>query len=588
MTYYELDMFARWEIESRIASAERRMNAEIAAVEQEAAAVERQAAANMAEVRKQHQKVEGAVVELRSDMLECMGELAGQITAQGKQIAHNLVQIEGRQLLTLQAFQDHQRTLGLISKNLIAGFERSFSAQVHITTALNRLEQGLQEMRQDLQKLHEATANPATTAALERYRMALHALTLGQAADAMGYVDAAIRNDDRFPIVHLPQITFLRGCFYLGQFDDAENTWLDPKMALKDFGKAFDYSRGAAGTPIIKDRLAYAYFLSGQYDKAAPLYVELAQDGGSMAKFDHGRCLLGMGNAYGAAQLFEGMFREDPTLALLPAADPFCQTYAMFFRELGLRMAQADEARQEATHRARARAVELQEQRAIEEKARFSSERQRLMQIAAIAFQDVAQDVLEKAMISIGQIQSLCLDHGPELTSAEAALRRRGVEEALIAESVPADLAHLTRIHTQTKDKVAQLISGSGLRPWQPAGPSDTLIAQMLSGIEQIDRSCDAAAQGVSELVEAVALRRPGDIPNLIMPRLAPKRRIIVGKAALDQEIQAVEGVFRKAVATRHAARLQVLARNLDNELSRIRSYRFDLAGLRRTLRSLL
>lgn len=581
MTYYQLDMFDRWAIESRIASAERRNSAEIAAVEW-------QAAANMAEVRKQHQKVEGAVVELRSDMLEGMGELAGQISAQGKQIAHNLVQIEGRQLLTLQALQDHQRTLGLISHNLIAGFEQSFRAQVQIKAALNRLEQGLQEIRQDIQKLHEATANPAITAALERYRMALHALALGQAADAMGYVDAAIRNDDRFPIVHLPQITFLRGCFYLGQFDDAENTWLNPKLALKDFAKALDYSKGVAGTPIIKDRLAYAHFLSKQYDKAAPLYLELAQEGGTMARFDYGRCLLGMRDAYGAAQLFEGMFREDQTLALLPAADPFCQTYAMFFQELGLKMAQADQARREATNRARAQAIERQEQQAAEEKVRFSSERQRLTRIAAIAFQDVAQDALEKAMACIGQIQSLCLDHGPELASAEAALRRRGVDEALIAENAPADLARLTTIYTRTKYKVEQLISGSGLRPWQPAGPSDTLVAQLLSGVEQIDRGCDAAAQGLTELVEAVALRRPGDIPSLIMPRLAPKRRIIVGKAALDQEIQAVDEVFRKAVATRHAARLQVPARNLDNELSRIRSYRFDLASLRRTLRSLL
>ena len=591
LTFYQLDMFDRWAIESRIKRAERQISADMAAVE-------RQAAANMAEVRKQHQKVEGAIVELRSDMLEGMGELAGQITSQGKQIARNLIQIEGHQLLALQALQDNKRTLGLISHNLITGFERSFRAQDQIKVSLDRLEQGLHEMRQDLQKLHEAAANPATTAALERYRLALHALSEGQSADAMGYVDAAIRNDGRFQIVHLPQITFLRGCFYLGQFDDVDNTWLHPELALKDFAKALDYSKGASGVSVIKDRLAYAHFLSEQYDRAERLYSELAQDGGPLARFDRGRCLLGLGDAYGAAQLFEGMFREDPTLALLPAADPFCQTYAVFFRDLGLMMARADQerrdaaqhadrARQDATNRARAQLIERQERQAAEEKVRFSAERQRLARIASIAFRDVAQDALKKAMACVGQIQSLCLDCGPELALAEAALRKRGIDEALIAESAPADLEQLTQIYTRAKEKVDQLILGSGLRPWQPVGRSDTLITQMVSGVEQIARGSDAAAQGVTDLVQAVALRRPGDIPGLVMPRLAPKRRVIAGKVELDQEIQAVDEVFRKAVATRHGARLQEAARSLDSELTRVRAYRSELSSLRRTLRNL-
>lgn len=602
MTFYHLDMIDRWQIEARIASADRAANAKIAEAEREAdaaiASMARQHAANMNEVRNQYRKVECAVIELRSDMLEGMGDLADQIAAQGKQISQDLVQIEMQQLMTLQALQDQKRTLGLISQNLINGFERSFHAQDQIKASLDRLEQGLHEMRQDIQKLHEAAANPATTAALERYRLALLALTKGQAADAMGFVDAAIRNDGLFHIVHLPQITFLRGCFYLGQFDDAENAWLHPELALKDFTKALDYSEGASGVPLIKDRLAYAHFLSKQYDRAERLYSELAQDGGPLAMFDRGRCLLGLGDAYGAAQLFEGMFREDPTLALLPAADPFCQTYAVFFRDLGLMMARADQerrdaaqhadrARQDATNRARAQLIERQERLAAEEKVRFSAERQRLARIASIAFRDVAQDALKKAMACVGQIQSLCLDCGPELALAEAALRKRGIDEALIAESAPADLEQLTQIYTRAKEKVDQLILGSGLRPWQPVGRSDTLITQMVSGVEQIARGSDAAAQGVTDLVQAVALRRPGDIPGLVMPRLAPKRRMIAGKVEFDQEIQAVDEVFRKAVATRHGARLQELARSLDSELTRVRAYRSELSSLRRTLRNL-
>ena len=561
MTFYQLDMFDRWAIESRIKRAERQISADMAAVE-------RQAAANMAEVRRQHQKTEGAIVELRCDMLEGMGDLAFQITAQGKQVAKNLVHIEAQQLMALQALQDHRRTLGLISDNLITGFERSFRAQDQIKASLARVEQDLHEMRQDVKKLHEAAANPATSAALEKYSVALQALALGQASDAMSAVNAAIMNDGIFQIVHVPQITFLRGSFYLGLYDDAENTWLDPGLAQKDFSKALQYSKGASELPLIKDRLAYSHFLLEQYDTAERLYSELQQDGGHLAKFDRGRCLLGMGDVYGAAQLFEGMFRDDPTLALLPAADPFCQDYALFFREVGLTMA-----------RARAQELERQELMAAEEKMRFTSERQRLVRIARVAFEDVPQNSLDNAMASIARIRSMCFDYGPELALAEAELRKRGIDEPLIAESAPADLERLTQIYTGEKDKVDRLISGSGLRPWQPAGPSDTLVAQMLAGVEQIERGSAAAAQGVTELVQAMAL---------VMPKLAAKRRIVTGKANFDYEISDIDDVFRKSVATRHGVRLQEQVRSLDSELKSVQSYRAELSALRRTLRTLL
>lgn len=575
MTLNHIDLFDRWAIESRL----REVSSNVSSVGQQIGVYHR-------EIRKQHEIFENVVVELRSDMIESMGELAGQITAQGKQVGQNLVRIEGQQLVALQALQAHQNTLALLSKNLVSGFNQSFQVQNRLESALVRLEADMQMVRDDLTKIHKALADPEVTQALARHARALDFLSIGAVAEAKETIDAALENDGKIALVHLPEISFLRGCFHLGLYDDIDNAWLNPELARNDFQNTLRFASDTPAAPVIKDRLAYSHFLMGNYQTAERLYAEIEALGGHFVSFDRGRCFLGMNDIYSAAQLFERMFRIDPALALLPAADAFCQNYASFFREVGLMIARADKAQEALGNRERSEALERQERDKVEEKKRFKSEYQVLKKIAHAAFQDIPQRALENAMSSIGRAQTTCLDFSPELAAAETSLRRLGYDESLVAVVAADNVERLNQIYNEAQKRVSTLVADSGLRPWQPTGKSNTLAAQIVSGVEQMDRAGEAAAQGIRSLIKEMALHRLGDVPKLIMPRLTTKRRVEGRKADLTNAIWSVEDGFHKKLAARHSGQLQEYVKGLDLELERIRAFQNDLAKQRRSLRT--
>jgi tetratricopeptide (TPR) repeat protein len=562
MLTYDFDLYSRWKIEASIRQSEQNLSAGLRAARENSDANDRKNREFQEDSKKRQKKLKSRVVELRSDMLQGLGKISGQITEQGEAFGRNMVRIEAHQLITLQALRDHKTTLSILSENLVKGFNQVFQSQSKIESSLAKIEADIQVLLTQVREIQERTRDAETTQALARYERAIKALLVGQLTDAMALVDAAIENDGKTKMNDLPQISFLRGCFYLGVFDDEKNAWLDPERALYDFKKAESYEKNPDDVRRIRSKLAYSYFLAKNYEAAESLYADLEHEGGILVSFDRGRCLLGMSDFYGASQLFEEMFRHDPTLALLPAADPFCHNYSQFFHELNSLMKRADQEQQEL-------------------QANLLSQHQALRGVAQAAFQDTPQLALKATMDCVERAISACQDCKAELAEVDRKYRQSFPDDSLTRNISPENIEQLRSLYEVESVNVALIVSNSGLRPWYPIGDLKFFSAQIMHGIEEMDRAAASAEKLMKALLHSLTYTNNYFTPVILMPSLKNKFKPTFDRGRSDELMQSLQIKFHNSLGARHKDRIFNEARKVNIELGRIKSFRVEMSRLR-------
>lgn len=322
------------------------------------------------------------VVALRTDMLEGFDAVCNQVARSAHHIGAGISVIAVNQLATMDALRSLGATGNVINRNIVQGFSETFARLDRIHASLEQIHGSLKDIQEGIGQINRGIENPEATKALERYRRARGYLQQGEVGDALSVIEIAIANDGGHPLTDMPVLMIFRGLIRLGLYDTPQARFQNFPIARHDFEKAILFTPEPSLVLTLKDKLALACFHTFDYETAQRLYRDVEKDPAARmrARFERGKCLLGMGLPGDAEELLLEVLTSDPAYVVEAAADPFCQSHAQVFKAIGLqvkarserdaRRKREEEAREERRRQAAAAEDEARRKAAQAEAAR--------------------------------------------------------------------------------------------------------------------------------------------------------------------------------------------------------------------------